>query len=102
MIRAGRFGRILAMALALGAASNARAGEGQAWSVSKSSGEVWMTTTGAEQVSLSQQNVLKPGDTIRAGHNGRDAGARRGNNSGLAELGGRPAGRYRETGSGGV
>src|ERR1700681_3565992 len=71
MIRAGRFGRILAMALALGAASNARAGEGQAWSVSKSSGEVWMTTTGAQQVSLGQQDVLKPGDTIRTGRNGR-------------------------------
>jgi FecR protein len=71
MIRAGRFGRILAMALALGAASNARAGEGQAWLVSKSSGEVWMTTTGAQQVSLGQQDVLKPGDTIRTGRNGR-------------------------------
>jgi hypothetical protein len=71
MIRAGRFGRILAMALALGAASDARAGEGQAWSVSKSSGEVWMTTTGAQLVSLGQQGVLKPGDTIRTGRNGR-------------------------------
>jgi hypothetical protein len=71
MIRAGRFGRILAMALALGAASNARAGEGEAWSVSKSSGEVWMATTGAQQVSLGQQDVLKPGDTIRTGRNGR-------------------------------
>jgi hypothetical protein len=71
MMRAGRFGRILAMALALGAASNARAGEAEAWSVSKSSGEVWMTTTGAQQVSLGQQDVLKPGDTIRTGRNGR-------------------------------
>jgi hypothetical protein len=71
MIRAGRFGRILVMALALGAASNARAGEGEAWSVNKSSGEVWMTATGAQQVSLGQQDVLKPGDTIRTGRNGR-------------------------------
>jgi hypothetical protein len=71
MIRAGRFGRILAMALALGAASHARAGEREPWSVSKSSGEVWMTTTGAQQVSLGQQDVLKPGDTIRTGRNGR-------------------------------
>jgi hypothetical protein len=71
MIRSGRFGRILAMALALAAASNARAGEGEPWSVSKSSGEVWMTTTGAQQVSLGQQDVLKPGDTIRTGRNGR-------------------------------
>ena len=71
MIRAGRFGRILVMALALGAASNARAGDGEAWSVNRSSGEVWMTATGAQQVSLGQQDVLKPGDTIRTGRNGR-------------------------------
>src|SRR6266568_3510233 len=71
MIRAGRFGRILAMALALGSASIAHAGDGEAWSVSKSSGEVWMTATGAQTVSLSQQDVLKPGDTIRTGRNGR-------------------------------
>ena len=71
MIRAGRFGRILAMALALGAVSNAHAAEGETWSVSKSSGEVWMTTTGAQTVSLSQQDVLKPGDIIRTGRNGR-------------------------------
>jgi hypothetical protein len=71
MIRAGRFGRILAMALALGAVSSAHAAEGEAWSVSKSSGEVWLTTTGAQQVSLGQEEVLKPGDTIRTGRNGR-------------------------------
>jgi len=71
MIRAGRFGRILVMALALGAVSSAHAAEGEAWSVSKSSGEVWMTTTGAQQVSLGQEEVLKPGDTIRTGRNGR-------------------------------
>src|SRR5712671_2721902 len=71
MTRSGGFGRILAMALALGAASIAHAGDGEAWSVSKSSGEVWMITTGAQTVSLSQQDVLKPGDTIRTGRNGR-------------------------------
>src|SRR5450432_3162694 len=71
MMRTGGFARILAMALALGAASVAHAGDGEAWSVSKSSGEVWMTTTSAQTVSLSQQDVLKPGDTIRTGRNGR-------------------------------
>jgi hypothetical protein len=71
MIGSGGFGRILAMALALGAASIAHAGDGEAWSVSKSSGEVWMATTGAQTVSLSLQDVLKPGDTIRTGRNGR-------------------------------
>src|SRR5450631_589136 len=71
MMRTGGFARILAMALALGAASVAHAGDGEAWSVSKSSGEVWMTTTSAQTVSLSQQDVLKPGDSIRTGRNGR-------------------------------
>src|SRR3977135_1685723 len=71
MTRSGGFGRILAMALALGAASIAHAGDGEAWSVSKSSGEVWMTTTGARQVSLGREEILKPGDTIRTGRNGR-------------------------------
>jgi FecR-like protein len=63
--------RVLALALALGAASQACAGEGQPWSVGKTSGEVWMVTTGAQQVSLGQQDVLKPGDSIRTGRNGR-------------------------------
>ena len=70
MLRASGFWRILTMAFVLGAASNAAAEEG-AWSVSKSSGEVWMTTTGAQQVSLGKEEVLKPGDTIRTGRNGR-------------------------------
>jgi hypothetical protein len=59
------------MALVLGAASSALAGEDGVWSVGKSSGEVWMTTTGAQRVSLSQEEILKPGDTIRTGRNGR-------------------------------
>jgi hypothetical protein len=37
------------MALVLGAASSALAGEDGVWSVSKSSGEVWMATTGASR-----------------------------------------------------
>jgi hypothetical protein len=71
MSRTGWFSRILAMALVLGAASGAFAADEGVWSVSKSSGEVWMTTTGAQQVSLKQEEVLKPGDTIRTGRNGR-------------------------------
>jgi hypothetical protein len=59
------------MAFVLGAASSAAAAEAGAWSVSKSSGDVWMTTTGAQQVSLGKEEVLKPGDTIRTGRNGR-------------------------------
>jgi hypothetical protein len=58
-------------ALVWGIASSALAAEGGTWSVSKSSGEVWITTTGAKPVSLEQQEVLKSGDTIRTGRNGR-------------------------------
>jgi hypothetical protein len=71
MMRAGGLGRVLAMAMALGAGSTAFAADDGAWQVSKSSGEVWMTASGVQQASLSQQDVLKPGDTIRTGRNGR-------------------------------
>jgi len=55
MIAAGRYSRILAMALVVGAASNALAAEEGAWSVSKSSGEVWMTTTGPSPSRLARK-----------------------------------------------
>src|SRR5665647_3397721 len=71
MSRAGGFWRILTTAFVLGVASSAFAADEGAWSVRKSSGEVWMTTTGVQQVSLTQEGVLKPGDTIRTGRNGR-------------------------------
>jgi hypothetical protein len=58
------------MALVLGVASGAGAEEA-AWRVSKSSGDVWMGTTGVQPVSLKQEDALKPGDTIRTGRNGR-------------------------------
>ncbi|WP_061027905.1 FecR family protein [Bradyrhizobium sp. CCH5-F6] len=58
-------------ALILGTASGAFAADDGVWSVSKSSGEVWLATNGAQQVSLSQDGTLKPGDTIRTGRNGR-------------------------------
>ena len=41
------------------------------WHVSKSSGAVWMTTSGAQQASLTNDALLKPGDTVRTGANGR-------------------------------
>jgi hypothetical protein len=62
---------LVAMALLLVAGSSALAADDGVWSVSKSSGEVWVATTGAEQVSLKQEDALKPGDTIRTGRNGR-------------------------------
>ncbi|MCP3384742.1 FecR family protein [Bradyrhizobium sp. CCGUVB4N] len=58
-------------ALILGTAFGASAADDGVWSVSKSSGEVWLATSGAQQVSLNQQETLKPGDTIRTGRNGR-------------------------------
>ena len=65
------FSRILTTAFVLVVASSALAAEDGVWRVSKSSGEVWMMTSGAQQASLTKEEVLKPGDTIRTGHNGR-------------------------------
>lgn len=63
--------RALIAALMLGMGSNAFAAESGVWSVSKASGDVWLATDGAQQVSLKQEEALKPGDTIRTGRNGR-------------------------------
>jgi hypothetical protein len=73
MIMFGKVGmrRALAAALILGTASSALAADDGVWSVSKSSGEVWLATSGAQQVSLAPEGTLKPGDTIRTGRNGR-------------------------------
>ncbi|WP_027545893.1 FecR domain-containing protein [Bradyrhizobium sp. WSM2254] len=60
-----------AAVLTLGMASGALAAEDGVWSVSRAVGEVWVATNGAQQVSLNQQEALKPGDTIRTGRNGR-------------------------------
>ncbi|MGB8401429.1 FecR domain-containing protein [Bradyrhizobium sp.] len=63
--------RLLSAAVVLAAATGAFAADDGAWSVSKSSGEVWLTSTSAQPASLRQEAVLKPGDTIRTGRNGR-------------------------------
>ncbi len=67
----GGISRILTMVFALAAASSVAAAEDGVWRVSKSSGEVWTTTSGVQQASLTQEDVLKPGDSIRTGRNGR-------------------------------
>jgi len=56
--------RLLSAALILMAASSAFAADDGAWTVSKSSGEVWLTGTSAQPASLKQEELLKPGDTV--------------------------------------
>src|SRR4051812_13239446 len=63
--------RLLTAGFFLGAATSALAADDGAWTVSKSSGEVWLTSTGAQPASLKQEELLKPGDTIRTGRTGR-------------------------------
>src|SRR6266478_7178517 len=63
--------RLLATAFVLATGSGALAADGGDWIVSKSSGEVWLTATGVQQASLKQEDVLKPGDTVRTGRSGR-------------------------------
>ena len=41
------------------------------WRVGKVSGEAWIAGSGVQQISLGQASMLKPGDTIRTGRNGR-------------------------------
>jgi hypothetical protein len=62
---------VLTMALFVLVSSSTWAADDGVWSVSKSSGEVWVSASGAQQASLTQEETLKPGDTIRTGRNGR-------------------------------
>jgi hypothetical protein len=62
---------IAAMAVMLGAHAGALAGDGAPWTISKSSGEVWITAEGVAQASLTPESQLKSADTIRTGRNGR-------------------------------
>jgi hypothetical protein len=66
-----RYLSVFVMTLALVATSHAFAADGGTWSVSKSSGEVWITNGEVQQASLNRADNLKPGDTIRTGRNGR-------------------------------
>ena len=63
--------RVLATAFVLATASAAFAADGGDWTVHKSSGEVWLTGSDVQQASLKQEDVLKPGDTVRTGRTGR-------------------------------
>jgi len=70
-MRAIQVSRFLTAAFVLAAASSAYAADDGAWTVSKSSGEVWLTNSGAQPASLKPEEFLKPGDTIRTGRTGR-------------------------------
>ena len=41
------------------------------WHIRKSSGAVWVTTSEAQQASLTEETILQPGDNIRTGQTGR-------------------------------
>jgi len=61
---------LLAM-VAIFCVGSATIAQDAAWHVDKSSGDVWVTGSGAQQASLTNDAVLRPGDTIRTGRNGR-------------------------------
>ena len=63
--------KLLVAAFVLATATTAFAADDGAWTVGKSSGEVWLTSSGAQPASLKQEELLKPGDTVRTGRNGR-------------------------------
>src|SRR5579864_563378 len=71
MKRALNYLSVFSTALVLTVASGALAAEGGVWSVSKSSGEVWVSGGEVQQASIRPEDHLKPGDTIRTGRNGR-------------------------------
>ena len=45
--------------------------DNDAWHVSNAFGNVWVTVGGVQHVSLSRSRILKPGDSIQTGQNGR-------------------------------
>jgi hypothetical protein len=59
-----------ALTAALSLTSAAFADDGD-WVVRKATGEVWTRPDGVQPVSLGQDTVLKPGDTVTTGRNGR-------------------------------
>jgi hypothetical protein len=66
-----RVTQLLAAAFVLASASSALAADDGIWTVSKSSGEVWLSGAGVQPASLKPEEALKPGDTVRTGRTGR-------------------------------
>lgn len=63
--------QLIALAFLAAATSSAFAADEGAWTVSKSSGEVWLSSTGTQPASLKPDATLKPGDNVRTGRSGR-------------------------------
>ena len=63
--------QLFAATFVLAATSGAFAADDGAWTVSKSSGEVWFPSAGTQPASLKEAETLKPGDIVRTGSSGR-------------------------------
>ena len=68
----GRRGSLLLVLFVLLCSGGAQAiAQEPVWRVAKSSGDVSIVSSGAQQVALTQGTVVKPGDAVRTGRNGR-------------------------------
>ena len=61
-----RFAFLMLVLAATGASAQA-----EEWQVAKASGDVWLTSSNAQLVSLTAASVLRPGEKIQTGRNGR-------------------------------
>jgi hypothetical protein len=59
------------IAVIVAAATYAAPLQAAEWQVARSTGEVWVATPSARQVSVAAQGVLRPGDKIQTGQTGR-------------------------------
>jgi hypothetical protein len=68
--RLHRLARTAALLIAVATSSMSLA-QDTTWRVSKVSGEAWIGGSGVQPVSMSENPVLRPGETVRTGRNGR-------------------------------
>jgi FecR protein len=61
----------LLVALVISCVGMAAIAEDAVWRVNRSSGDVWLTTSGVQQISVTTNAIVKPGDKIHTGQNGR-------------------------------
>ena len=62
---------VLVSILIAGFAAVTSAGDGDAWSIVQSSGQIWIETDGAQRVSLGDARTLSPGTTLATSATGR-------------------------------